>query len=37
VGTTYPPLGAGHEPDPERGRIYAAARERQRRLYEELF
>jgi len=31
------PLGRRHEPDPERGRIYAAARERQRELYERLF
>lgn len=31
------PLGRRHEPDPERGEIYAAARERQRTLYEELF
>jgi gluconokinase len=37
MGPEPAPLGAGHEPDPERGRIYAAARERQRKLYEELF
>jgi gluconokinase len=30
------PLGRRHEPDPERGQLYAAARERQRKLYEEL-
>jgi len=31
------PLGRAHQPDPERGEVYAAARERQRQLYEELF
>ena len=31
------PLGRAHQPDPERGEVYAAARERQRKLYEELF
>jgi gluconokinase len=31
------PLGRVHEPDPERTEIYAAARERQRDLYERLF
>jgi sugar (pentulose or hexulose) kinase len=31
------PLGRRHEPDPERGKIYSAARERQRTLYERLF
>ncbi len=31
------PLGRAHEPDPERTEIYAAARERQRDLYERLF
>jgi gluconokinase len=31
------PLGRVHEPDPERKKIYAAARERQRDLYERLF
>jgi len=30
-------LGRMHEPDLERGEVYAAARERQRKLYEELF
>jgi gluconokinase len=30
-------LGAVFEPDPERGEIYAAARERQRDLYRRLF
>jgi gluconokinase len=30
-------LGPMHEPDPERGEVYCAARERQRKLYEELF
>jgi len=31
------PLGWAHHPDPERGEVYASARERQRKLYEELF
>jgi gluconokinase len=31
------PLGARHEPDPGREQVYAAARERQRKLYDELF
>jgi gluconokinase len=31
------PLGRAHEPNPERTEIYAAARERQRDLYERLF
>ena len=31
------PLGRAHEPDPERTEIYAAARKRQRELYERLF
>ena len=31
------PLGRAHEPDPDRTEIYAAARERQRDLYERLF
>ena len=31
------PLGRAHQPDPERGEVYASARERQRKLYEELF
>ena len=31
------PLGRRHEPDPERGKVYAAARERQRELYRRLF
>ena len=31
------PLGRAHQPDPGRGEVYAAARERQRKLYEELF
>jgi gluconokinase len=31
------PVGRAHQPDPERGEVYAAARERQRQLYEELF
>ena len=31
------PLGRVYEPDPERTKIYAAARERQRQLYERLF
>ena len=31
------PLGRAQQPDPERGEVYAAARERQRQLYEELF
>jgi gluconokinase len=31
------PLGCVHEPEPERTEIYAAARERQRELYERLF
>jgi gluconokinase len=31
------PLGRAQQPDPERGEVYAAARERQRKLYEELF
>jgi sugar (pentulose or hexulose) kinase len=31
------PLGETYEPDPERTEIYAAARERQRELYERLF
>ncbi|HEX3266891.1 MAG TPA: gluconokinase [Gaiellaceae bacterium] len=31
------PLGPVHEPDPERGEVYAAARERQRDLYRRLF
>jgi len=31
------PLGRAHQPDPGRGEVYVAARERQRKLYEELF
>jgi len=31
------PLGRRHEPDPERGKVYDAARARQRALYDELF
>jgi len=31
------PLGETYEPDPERTEIYAAARRRQRELYEGLF
>jgi gluconokinase len=31
------PLGRRHEPDSERGKVYDAARERQRALYDELF
>ncbi|HSC51124.1 MAG TPA: gluconokinase [Gaiellaceae bacterium] len=31
------PLGRRHEPDAERGQVYAAARERQRELYRRLF
>ena len=31
------PLGRRHEPDPERSKLYGAARERQRLLYEKLF
>jgi gluconokinase len=31
------PLGRRHDPDPDRGKIYDAARERQRGLYEKLF
>ena len=31
------PLGRAHQPDPGRGEVYVAARERQRHLYEELF
>ncbi|HYX77443.1 MAG TPA: gluconokinase [Gaiellaceae bacterium] len=37
VETGAAPLGKTFEPDPERGEIYAAARDRQRDLYDRLF